>query len=286
VMMMAEITKNMGQFFSEIPLWGIFLFTLGILFVAFEGGFLLGRHRYNRASTEKDSLVGPMVGAMLGLLAFMLTFSFGVAASHFNTRRHLVLDEANAIRSTYGMAQMLGEVPCDQSRNLLREYVDIRLQDFKSLEEVEVAVSRSKEIQNRLWSTAMAGEANSTGTPSAWLYIQSLSDMINMQAKRLNYGEYRKISASIWIVLYGLAFLGMSAMGYHAGLVGIRGFFVYPVLILAFSIVMVLIYDLDRPKQTLFKVSQRAMSDLQQRIAGSAETQNQLKTNDNERKLK
>jgi hypothetical protein len=284
--MTVETGDTIEQFFTAFPLWGLFLLTLGILFVAFEAGFLLGRHRYNRFNTEKDSLVGPMVGAMLGLLAFMLTFSFGVAASHFNTRRHLVLDEANAIRSTYGMAKMLGEVPCDQSRDLLREYVDIRLQDFKSSEEVMVAVSQSNEIQDQLWSIAMTGDANGTGTPSAWLYVQSLSDMVNMQAKRLNYGEYRKISASIWIVLYGLAFLSMSAMGYHAGLVGIRGFFVYPVLILAFSIVMVLIYDLDQPKQTLFKVSQRALVDLQQRIAKSAETQNQLETNDSERKLK
>ena len=284
--MTVETGDTIEQFFTEFPLWGLFLLTLGILFVAFEAGFLLGRHRYNRFNTEKDSLVGPMVGAMLGLLAFMLTFSFGVAASHFNTRRHLVMDEANAIRSTYGMAQMLGEVPCGQSRDLLRDYVDIRLRDFKSPKEVMVAVSQSNEIQNQLWSIAMTGDANGTGTPSAWLYVQSLSDMIDMQASRLNSGQHRKISTSIWIVLYGLAALGMSAMGYHAGLVGIRGFFVYPVLILAFSIVMVLIYDLDRPNQTLFKVRQRALVHLQQRIAESAETQNQLKTNDNERKLK
>jgi uncharacterized Tic20 family protein len=259
---MPEEGENIALFFYEFPLWGILLITLGILFVAFEGGFLLGRHRFNRASTEKDSLVAPMVGAMLGLLAFMLTFTFGSAASHFNTRRHLVLDEANAIRSTYGMAQMLGEVPCDQSQKLLREYVDIRLKEFKSFEELNAFISRSNEIQNQLGVIAMTGEIQGTGTPSAWLYVQSLSEMINMQAKRLNYGEHTKISAAIWFVLYGLAVLGMSAMGYHAGLVGIRGFFVYPTLILAFSIVMVLIYDLDRPKQTLFKVSQQSMIDL------------------------
>jgi hypothetical protein len=67
-------------------------------------------------------------------------------------------------------------------------------------------------------------------------------------------------------VLFGLAIFGMAAMGYHAGLVGIRGFFVYQVLILAFSLVIVLIFDLDRPKQGFFHVSQQAMVDLEQRI--------------------
>ena len=276
----------MEQLFLKFSIWGIFLVTVGILFVAFEGGFLLGRHRYCRVNTEKDSLVGPMVGAMLGLLAFMLTFTFGVASSHFSARRHLVLDEANAIRSTYAMAEMLGKVPCDESRKLLREYVDIRLADLKSFEELETAITQSNEIQNQLWSIAMTGEGEKTGTPSAWLYVQSLSDMINMQSSRLNYGKQTKISASIWIVLYMLAILGMAAMGYHAGLVGIRGFFVYPALILAFSIVMVLIDDLDRPKQTFFEVSQQAMVDLRQGMTEPTGIQNQSKINDNEREEK
>jgi len=265
-------TQNIESFFYHFPLWVTFLLTLGIIFIAFEGGFLVGRHRFRRQNTEKEALVGPMVGAMLGLLAFMLAFTFGVAASHFSTRRHLVLEEANAIRSTYNMAEMLLTDACRESRTLLKEYVDIRLKSVQSFEELETIISRSNEIQNRLWSIAMVVDTQKTGTPSAWLYIQALSDMMNMQPTRINYGAYRKISPSIWVVLYGLATLGMAAMGYHAGLVGIRGFFVHPLLILAFSIVMVLIYDLDRPQQTLFKVSQRSMMDLQKSMTEPAET--------------
>jgi membrane protein YdbS with pleckstrin-like domain len=112
----------------------------------------------------------------------------------------------------------------------------------------------------------MSGEVKGTSSSSAWLYIQSLSDMINIQANRISYGTHGRIPTSIWVVLYWLAILGIAAMGYHAGLVGMRGFFAYMVLILTFSMVIVLIYDLDRPKQKLFKVSQQAMIDLQQQI--------------------
>ncbi len=249
-----------------LPLWMAFLVTAGILFIAFEGGFLLGRHRCRRSNKEKDSLVGPMVGATLGLLAFMLTFTFGLAADHFSTRRHLVLDEANAIRSTCAMAAMLSEGSCTESRKLLSEYVEIRLKEIMTRAELQSMISRGNEIQDQLWSVAMTGEVQGGGTSSSWLYVRSLSDMINLQAKRISYGTHGKIPPSIWIVLYWLATQGMAAMGYHAGLVGIRGFFVYPVLILTFSLVLVLIYDLDRPKQRLFKVSQQAMIDLRQRM--------------------
>jgi len=263
---MTSASKSIELFFYDFPLWGILLITLGILFAAFEGGFVLGRHRYNRSSKEKDSPIGPMIAATLGLLAFMLTFTFGIAGSHFNTRRYLVLDEANAIRSTYEMTEMLTEVSGTQSRKLLRDYVDIRLKDIRSFNELKDVISQSNAIQDQLWSIAMSGEVKGTGTSSAWLYVQSLSDMINMQAKRISYGTHGRIPTSIWVVLYWLAILGMAAMGYHAGLVGMRGFFVYMVLILTFSMVIVLIYDLDRPKQQLFKVSQQAMINLQQRI--------------------
>jgi hypothetical protein len=270
--MMALTSENMRQLFYDFPLWAIFLITLGIIFAAFESGFLVGRRRSHRYGDEKDSPVGPMVAATLGLLAFMLTFTFGIAGSHFNTRRHLVLDEANAIRSTYAMTEMLAADARNDSRKLLRDYVDIRLNYFQSFEGVKDAISQSNEIQNRLWSIAMSSDIKGAGTPSAWLYIQSLSDMFGLQTKRISLGTHGRISTSIWVVLYWLAILGMSAMGYHAGLIGMRGFFVYMVLIFTFSMVIALIYDLDRPKQQLFKVSQQAIFDLQQRINEPLET--------------
>ena len=264
--MIAETDKSLELFIYEFPLWGMLLITLAVIFAGFEGGFLLGRRRSHRYGDKKDSPVAPMVAATLGLLAFMLAFTFGLAASHYTTRRHLVLDEANAIRSTYEMAQMLSADATKDSRQLLCEYVDIRLEDIHSFEKLGRVILRSNEIQTKLWSIAMDDDVKGVGTPSAWLYIQSLSDMINMQAKRINYGAHGKIPLSIWIVLYWLAILGMAAMGYHAGLIGMRGFFAYIVLIITFSMVIVLIYDLDRPKQQLFKVSQRALIDLRQQM--------------------
>lgn len=207
-----------------------------------------------------------MVAAILGLLAFMLSFTFGIAANHFSTRKQLVLEEANGIRAAYTMSGMLAEAPCAQSRKLLNEYVDIRLHVNPSPEDYKILLARSNEIQNQLWAIAISGEMKSTGASSSWLYVQTLSDMFNKQAARISSGTRSQIQGSIWFVLYWLAMLGMAGMGYHSGLVGIRGFFTYPVLIVTFSLVMLLIYDLDRPKQSLFRVSQQTMIDLQQRL--------------------
>ena len=67
-----------------------------------------------------------MVAATLGLLAFILAFTFGLAASRFDSRMQVLLDEANAIGTTYLRAGMLPEQG-KQIRALLREYADARL---------------------------------------------------------------------------------------------------------------------------------------------------------------
>jgi len=61
----------------------------------------VGQARGRRAGKEHDAAVGGMVAAELGLLAFLLAFTFGFAASRFEDRRQVVLDESNAIGTTY-----------------------------------------------------------------------------------------------------------------------------------------------------------------------------------------
>src|SRR4249920_540307 len=137
-----------------LPLWGLFLTIIAIVLAAIEGGYRLGSHRHRQPGREKEAPVGAMVGATLGLLAFMLAFTFGMAASRFDTRKQLVLDEANAIGTTYLRAAMLPDQR-DDIRALLRSYVDARLGAFQS-GQVEEHILQSEDIQTRLWSAATA----------------------------------------------------------------------------------------------------------------------------------
>src|ERR1044072_2223445 len=110
---------------DALPLWGLFIVILLVVLLSVEGGYRLGKYRRSRSEQEKEAPVGAMVGATLGLLAFILAFTFGLAAGRFDTRRQLVLDEANAIGTTYLRAGMLPDRG-EQIRNLLREYVAVR----------------------------------------------------------------------------------------------------------------------------------------------------------------
>ena len=60
-----------------------------------------------------------MVADALALLAFMLGFTFGLAASRFDVRRGLVIDEANVIGTTSSRGGLLPEPPRTEVRTMI-----------------------------------------------------------------------------------------------------------------------------------------------------------------------
>src|SRR6478672_7584421 len=92
---------------DAFPLWGLFILILFVVLLSVELGYRLGKYCRSRHEEEKEASLGTMVGATLGLLAFILAFTFGLAAARFDTRRQVLLNEANAIGTTYLRAGML-----------------------------------------------------------------------------------------------------------------------------------------------------------------------------------
>ena len=105
----SERIMGRGEPIESLPIWGVFLATVAVVVLAIEGGVRLGQFRRRRSEQEDRPPVGEMVAATLALLAFMLAFAFGLAASRYDVRRGLVVDEANAIGTTYLRAALLPE---------------------------------------------------------------------------------------------------------------------------------------------------------------------------------
>jgi hypothetical protein len=248
-----------------LPLWGVFLVTVALILLAIEGGFRLGTYRRRRSEGEDKPPVGEMVAATLALLAFILAFTFGLAGSWFDVRRRLVLDEANAIGTTYLRAGMLPEPHRSDVRNLLREYVNVRLEAAQP-GKLGASVRRSEELHNRLWAHATAVAEKQPNSVVVGLFIWSLNEVIDLHAERLALGPRTRLPGSIWLTLYFVAVLGMSVIGYHAGLAGSCRSPAILALVLAFSAVLTLIADIDRPQEGLLRVSPQPLLDLQENL--------------------
>ena len=254
---------------EQIPLWGVFLLTVIMVLLSIWVGTLLGNRRRRQPDHEAESSLGTIIGATLGLLAFMLAFTFGIAAGRLQTRMQLLLDEVNAIGTTYLRAGLLLEPHRSEIQKLLREYVDIRanlakesiLQQTKKLQE---ALSRSETLHDQMWSHAVAMAGADRNSEIDALFISSLNEMIDLHNSRVTVVQYR-IPMAIWYALYLITILSMVAVGYQAGLSGKSSLKAGIVLALTFSVVILLIADLDRATGSL-RVSQQPMLEFQKKL--------------------
>jgi hypothetical protein len=253
-----------GEPLDFLPLWALLGATLVLILLAVEFGFWLGRWRQRRAEHERETSVGKIVAAVLGLLAFLLAFTFGMAASRFDTRRELVLEEANAIGTTYLRAALLPEPHRTEIRTLLRRYVDLSLEAVQSAM-IAQTQARSQELQDQLWAQAvLVGEKNPTSITG--LFIQALNNVFDLSAKRETIAMRNRIPITIWGALYFTAILAMAGVGYYAGLTSTTRTIAILALVVTFSGILWMIAALDRPQEELFKVSQQALIDLRKSL--------------------
>ena len=128
----------------------------------------------------------------------------------------------------------------------------------------EEAIARSEALHELLWTQATAAAEKDTGSIMTGVFIQSLNEVIDLHAKRVLVGMRSRIPVVIWVGLFGLAMLGMAAVGYQAGLVGDAAFarharrWCWRSRSCCCSIA-----DLDRGQEGLLRVSQQSMIDLQ-----------------------
>lgn len=253
--------------FNDIPIWIIFLLTLGLVTGATEIGYRLGMRRRGREEDEPGLAVGAMVGAMLGLLAFMLAFTTGFALNQFQNRRGLVIADANAIGTLFLRTDFLDEPDRTAARELLREYVDLRLEAALRDDLASVA-AREEEIQLILWDMAVdAGHAHPE-SEMAGLLVASLNEMIDIHGERLAVVKSARIPALMWLILYTLAFVSFLLLGVENSADGKRNLLPLILFTLGFSAVIMLLVDLDRTQQGWIIINQGAMIDLQNMIEG------------------
>lgn len=244
-----------------LSLWALLLATVMVVLLSVEAGYQLGGYRRRRSEQEKKAPVGAIVAATSGLLAFMLAFTFGFAASRFEARRQVVVEEANAVGTTFLRAGLLPDGRGSKIRKLLREYVDVRLEAVHP-DRIEAALRRSEELHRELWKEAEAVGAKHPGSIVVGLFIQSLNSTIDLHATRVQVAIRNRIPGVVWGILYLVTFLTMAGVGYHAGLTRTSRSLAIVVLVMTFSAIMLLIADLDRPREGLLQVSQQALVDL------------------------
>ena len=257
----------MGTVLDDVPFWGLIVIVITALTASMEVGYRSGRWRHRMIRDEKEQPVGAMVASILGLLALVLGFTFNLAASRFDARRQVVLEESNAIGTCYLRARLLPDPERSAITEMLREYVDVRLLAAQKGSTL-AAISQSEAMHERLWDETSKVAERQPQSILVGVFIQSLNEVIDLHAKRVLVGIRSRIPLVLWLSLMLIIVTGMLAVGYQAGLSATRRSPAMIGLVFTFTIVLSLIIELDRGGQGYLSVSQQSMIDLQKSLGG------------------
>jgi hypothetical protein len=256
---------NVQQLLDSVPIGGAFVTFSIVALIMFEGGYRHGRWWQDRTPSEKEGPTAMIVGSLLALMAFLLAIAMGMASDRFDTRRGLVLAEANSVGTTYLRAGYLPEPASREIRDLLREYVPLRIAT-NELEDFQAKIARSVELHAQLWSMAEELARTTPESDVLALFIDSLNETIDLHETRVTAGLYARVPVTVVLLLLLGSMLTLGMVGYNAGLTRRRSPLTAVVLIAVLGAVITLVVDLDRGRDGFLKVSQQPLIDLEEQI--------------------
>ena len=168
------------------------LSTLGLfagMSVFAELGRRIGIARLARNSEGAAKGASAAEGAVFGLLGLLIAFSFSGAASRFEDRRDLIVQEANAIGTAYLRLDLLSAGPRTELQALFRRYVEVRMETYRGPETLaasEIKRAEGTKLQEEIWTKAVAASRSPEVTPQTTvLLLPALNEMIDITATRV-----------------------------------------------------------------------------------------------------
>jgi hypothetical protein len=243
--------------------------ALGML-AALELAYRLGRPQAASTSEALRSHINSVQASLLGLLALVIGFTFAVALQHYDARSVAVVNEANALGTTWLRTAMLAPPAREEMRALLRDYVDTRViegqQALSASRERAMELAESGAMQARLWQLTADIVAKDNNPVSAGLFEQALNDSIDAFGSR-NAHLARHVPEIVLWILFATFAVAAAVLGYSAGIAAHRPPLASMLLIALIVALTYLIIDLDRPRRGLIQISQAPMLELQQSLA-------------------
>ena len=250
---------------DAVAWWLLFACLVALFQLAFEAAFRVSHHWHAKQERRRFANAGLVLGSLLALDGIVLAFGFSIADGRFQKRRELVLDEANAIQTTFLRADVLPPRHTEEVRQLLRRYLDVRL-GVQHPGDLAPALAASRSIQMALWTEAMAAAREDRDSKTIPLFIESLNKLLDLHEARLTLGTYYRLPEPMLITMFVVSLLAIMVLGMVAGM-SARSFWPTLAFIIAVASLLVLVVELDRPWHQLFEVSQGALVDVQKAIA-------------------
>jgi hypothetical protein len=197
---------------------------------------------------------GVVEGAVFALLGLLIAFTFSGAASRFDDRRKLIVEEANAIGTAYLRLDLLPSAAQADLRESFRRYLDTRLAVYRALPDLakaEAELARAAGMQQEIWTKSLTAAAGVQ--PATMLLLPALNDMFDITTTR-TWATKMHPPTVIFALLCGLAVLSALLAGYAASGTQARNWVHTTVFALTLAGAVYVILDIEFPRVGLIRV--------------------------------
>jgi len=246
------------------------MYTLGLLIamlVLLEVGRRAGKRRMARDPEWARAGAGVVDGAVFGLLGLMVAFAFSGAASRFDSRRQLIVEETNTIGTAYLRLDLLAPDAQVTLRENFRRYLDNRLAVYRKLPDIAAAyqeLAKGEEIQREIWRQSVAASRAPGASPAApMLLLPALNAMFDIATTRTLAAQIHP-PLIIYIMLFALAMISALLAGYGMAASKERNSIHAACYALVIAVAVYVILDIEFPRLGLIQVESfdQALSDL------------------------
>ncbi len=240
------------------------LFLCVLIFV--EIGRRLGTRR-DEEETERERHVRSILeNAIFALLGVMTAFTYAGAASRFDTRRTLTVQEANAVGTAYLRLDVLPAAAQPALRELFRQYAAARLARYQVLPDVdasEVQAARALALQGEIWKNSITTLKDAEPAASL-LLLPALNEMIDITSTRAIMLKTHTPPVAL-AVLFVITLVCSMLIGSDLARKRARGLPLHTLgFALALTVTIYVIIDLDHPRFGLIQLDyvDQALSDV------------------------
>ena len=250
------------------------LLSLGLfvgMVILLEVGRCIGVRRLAQDPEGAHAGFGAIEGAVLALLGLLLAFTVSGAGARFDTRRNLIVEEANAIGTAYLRLDMLPTAAQPALREKFRRYLDSRIEVYRKLPDIAAAkqeISAANKLQEEIWRQAITAVRAEGAPPQApQVLLPALNVMIDITTTR-TMAMLLHPPSIIFVMLFVLALVSALLSGY--GMAGGKSRSWLHMICFAFviAVTVYVILDIEYPRLGLIRIDDfdQALVDLRESI--------------------
>jgi hypothetical protein len=239
-----------------LGLFAILGMFLGMLLLL-ETGRRLGVRQLASDPETVKSRGGAVEGAVFGLMALLIAFTFSGAATRFDVRRALVVEEANDIGTAWLRLDLLPVTAQPPLREKFRQYTDARLAFYGKLPDVasaQVELTRATTLQTEIWKDAVAACRDSGSSPATMLLLPALNQMIDITTTR-TMAARTHAPMLIYAMLGLLVLAGSLLAGYGLATGKTRNWFHASAFAVIMTLAIYVIFDFEFPRLGLIRLN-------------------------------